>query len=96
MAVMNIDVEVDTLENMSLEECIERFGLYSLVFVYHMEGNKGSISNQGDHLLDIYHKLRALKTNTVDFNVVVSSGDASDVSDILQNMRHRLMPTLML
>ena len=89
MAVMNVDVDIDVLENMSLEECMDRFGLYSLVFVYHIEGEKGSIYDQGEYLVEIYHKLRNLKTDTIDFNVVVTSGDASGVMDTLQNMRYK-------
>lgn len=88
MAVMNIDVDVDKLESMSLTECIEQFGLYSLVFVCHFDEKNGSISTNGETLVNAYQKLRELDTDTVDFNVVVTSGESSDVTSVLQNMRH--------
>ncbi len=89
MTVMNINVDVDTLEAMSLQECLERFELYSLIFACHFEGEKGSIYNQAEAILDVYRQLGEIKTETIDFNVVVTSGDASDVMDTLQNMRYR-------
>lgn len=89
MAVMNINVDVDKLESMSLSECIEQFGLYSLVFVCHFDEKAGSISDNGEALVKAYQKLRDLETETVDFNVVVTSGGSSNVSGILQNMRYK-------
>ena len=87
MAVMNITEEIDALENMSAEECIRRFGLYSLIFVYHMEGERGTIAENRNAVLEIYKKLSTLDTSTIDFNVVVTSGDPSRVAGVLENMR---------
>ena len=89
MAIMNINVDVEKLESMTINECIEQFGLYSLVFVCHFDGNAGSISANGEALLNAYQKLCNLNTETVDFNVVVTSGGSSDVTSVLQNMRHK-------
>ena len=89
MAVMNIKVDVNKLESMSLSECVEQFGLYSLVFVCHFDERAGSISTNGEALVNAYQKLCDLDTETVDFNVVVTSGESSDVISILQNMRHK-------
>ena len=89
MAVMNVNVDVDKVESMSLSECIEQFGLYSLVFVCHFDEKAGTITANGEALVDAYQKLCELDTDTVDFNVVVTSGDSSSVFNILQNMRHK-------
>lgn len=89
IAIMNIDVDVEKVESMTLDECIEQFGLYSLVFVCHFDEKSGSISSNGEALVNAYQKLRELDTDTVDFNVVVTSGESSDVTSVLQNMRHK-------
>ena len=88
MAVMNISEDVDVLKNMTLEECVDKHTLFSLIFAYHFEGEKGSIISKADVLLDIYNKLCTINTDTIDFNVVVTSGDASEVVNVLNNMRY--------
>ncbi|MBQ1187067.1 MAG: hypothetical protein IIX54_05215 [Clostridia bacterium] len=89
MAIMNIDIDVAELETMSAEECINKFGLYSLIFAYKFEGNKGSIANKGQEVVDIYTKLSGINTSTIDFNVVATSENAPSVDEVFENMRHR-------
>lgn len=88
-AIMNIAAEVDELEKMTAQECVDRFGLYSLVFVYHIDGAKGSIEANSVQIIEAYHKLRKFTGSSIDFNVVVTSGDAKNVKNVRMNMLHR-------
>jgi len=89
MAVMNVDSEINVLEVMSIQECVEQYGLYSLIFVYHIDGEKGSIKENAEKILSLYRKLQKIDTETIDFNVVVTSGEATKVEGVRTNMRHR-------
>lgn len=89
MAVMHLPVELEVLEKMSAQECIDQFGLYSLIFVYQFDGEKGSIEKNSEKILEIYQKLQKINADTIDFNVVVTSGDATAVQNTRVNMRYR-------
>lgn len=88
LSVSYVFDDLQRIEEMSLKECMEEFNLSKLIFVYHFEGEKGSIVENCDTLLKVYQKLRDMNFRNIVFNVVVTSGDSSEVNSVLQNMRY--------
>ena len=87
MTSMNVFTDLETLEQMTIEKCIEEFGLSSLIFVCHFDESKGNIEEKSEELVEIYKKLCGIDTNVINFNVVVTTGDNSEVKQVLENMR---------
>ena len=87
MSSMNVFTDKVTLEKMTIDECIKEFGLSSLIFVCHFDESNGNIAERGKELVDIYRKLCDIGAEVINFNVIVTSGEDSEVKNILTNMR---------
>lgn len=87
MTSMDIFIDKESLEEMTINECIDKFGLESLVFVCQFDETKGRIKDRGEDLVKIYQKLREIGSKVINYNVVVTAGDDSEVKNIFKNMR---------
>ncbi len=75
------------ISKMSLTECIENYGLNSIIFTCVINGEKGSIIENRNYILSIYEKLKTYHAKRIDFNVIVVNENNDEIDFIISTLR---------